>query len=138
MLTKEEEELGINWVRSLGIEGLRKLVLDELCERFGLLPEKLQQQVAALSSVSELASLGRQLMGTRAVRQLQPACLPAINIPKELDLQEIRRMLVKEEEGMVVVTESLRGALTRFTLELIADRLSPPNMGRAEHSPEVA
>jgi hypothetical protein len=47
MLTKEEEEPGINWVRNLGVEGLRQFVLDELRERFGPLPEKLQQQVAA-------------------------------------------------------------------------------------------
>lgn len=82
MLTKEEEELGISWSRNLraegkaeGIaagraEGMKRIVLDQLSERFGPLSTEARHRVDEMSSPDDLADLGRRLLKARSLADL--------------------------------------------------------------------
>ena len=77
MLTKEEEELGIDWRRNLraegraeGLEAMRRLVLDQLSERFGPLSEDTEQRLLSLSSLDDLTDLGRRLVKADSLSEL--------------------------------------------------------------------
>lgn len=77
MLTQEEEEFGIDfsreWVRKGQEEGrqaLRRVILAQLTQRFGLPSEDLRRRIEAIGSFDELASIGERIWTVRSLAEL--------------------------------------------------------------------
>ena len=81
MLTQEEEEFGIDfsreWVRKGRREGLeealqalKRVILAQLTQRFGLPSDDLRQRVEGIGSLDELTSIGERLLTARSLAEL--------------------------------------------------------------------
>lgn len=73
MLTPEEEEFGIDWTREVrkeGLQALRRVILAQLTQRFGLPSEDLRRRVEGIASLDELASIGERLLTVRSLAEL--------------------------------------------------------------------
>jgi hypothetical protein len=73
MLTPEEEEFGIDWtreVRKQGLQALRRVILAQLTQRFGLPSEDLRRRLEGIGSFDELASIGERIWIVRSLAEL--------------------------------------------------------------------
>ncbi len=73
MLTPEEEEFGIDWTREVrkeGLQALRRVILAQLTQRFGLPSEDLRRRLEGIRSFDELASIGERLLTASSLAEL--------------------------------------------------------------------
>ena len=52
------------------VEGMRKLLLQQMTHRFGRVPARVRQQVGEISSVQELRKLARRILAAESLRDL--------------------------------------------------------------------
>lgn len=66
----KEESAMMTWEEKTEVKGMRKLLLEQLKERFHTLPPEIPRRLSAITSPKELGRLARQILSARSLEEL--------------------------------------------------------------------